>query len=59
MWVGDLKFKGLNFSVDVIDASIGGSWFVEKIEEYGDENKSSDEGIKHKCVGSQGKVLSL
>ena len=43
MGCADLKFKSLNFSVDVVVALIGGSGFVEKVEEDGDEDESSCE----------------
>ena len=50
VWGADLKFQSLNFSVNVVVASVGGGWFVEKVKEYGDEDDSSGEGIKHRRV---------
>jgi hypothetical protein len=51
-WVGcvDLKFESLDFSINAVSASIGGSWFVEKVEKDGDEDESSCEQIEHRRV---------
>ena len=43
MGCADLKFESLNFSINVVVASIGGGGFVEKVEEDGDEDESSCE----------------
>jgi hypothetical protein len=60
-WVGcaDLKFESLNFSIDVVVVSIGGGWFVKKVEEYRHEDERSDKRIEHRHIKSQGKILSL
>jgi hypothetical protein len=46
----NLKFESLNFSVDVVIASIRSGWFVEKVEEHRDEDEDGGEGIEHRQV---------
>ena len=48
-WVrsADLKFEGLDFSVDVVVVSIRGGRLVEQVEECGDKDEGSGKRIKH------------
>jgi hypothetical protein len=56
----DLDFEGLNLSVDVVDASVRGSWFVEEIEKDDDNDESRGERIEHRRgLKLQGKLQSL
>jgi hypothetical protein len=50
MGCADLKFKGLNFSVNIVDALIGCGGFVEKVKEDRDEDESSDKRVEHRQV---------
>jgi hypothetical protein len=47
VWCGDLKFESLNFSVDVVVASIGGDRFVKQVKEDGDKDQSRSKDIVH------------
>jgi hypothetical protein len=53
VWGTNLKFIGLNLSINIVDALMRDSQLVEKVEEGEEEDKGEDEGTKHKCE-SQG-----
>jgi hypothetical protein len=47
MWCADLKFKGLNLSVNVVLATVGGGGLVDEVEKDDDKDESRGKGIEH------------
>jgi hypothetical protein len=50
VWCADLKFESLNFSIDVVLASIRGGRFVYEIEKDDDKDEGRGKRIEHERV---------
>jgi hypothetical protein len=44
----DLDFEGLDLCVNVVVATVRGSWFVDKIEKDDDDDESRGRRIEHR-----------
>lgn len=44
----DLKFKGLNFSINVVDVAVRNGWAVKEVKEDEEKDDGEGEGTEHK-----------